>query len=72
MSFVKLHLVLKTDRRTDGPTDGPTDIATYRAAIAAKNIVNFFANIDILELSKYYCTMNLIILSNYSIQLYHS
>ena len=30
-----------TDRPTDGPTDGPTDrptdIATYRAAIAAKN-----------------------------------
>ena len=32
-----------TDRQTDGPTDrqtdGRTDIATYRAAIAAKNIV---------------------------------
>ena len=26
-----------TDRRTDRPTDRPTDIATYRAAIAAKN-----------------------------------
>ena len=50
MSFVKLNLVLKTDRQTDRQTDRPTDrqtdrqtdrptdIATYRAAIAAKKI----------------------------------
>ena len=29
----------QTDRPTDQPTDRPTDIATYRAAIAAKNPV---------------------------------
>ena len=30
----------QTDRPTDQPTDRPTDIATYRAAIAAKNYKN--------------------------------
>ena len=28
---------MRTDRQTDRPTDRQTDIATYRAAIAAKN-----------------------------------
>ena len=41
MSFLNVNLVLKTnrptDRQTDRPTDRQTDIATYRAAIAAKN-----------------------------------
>ena len=31
-----------TDRPTDLPTDRPTDIATYRAAIAAKNASNVY------------------------------
>ena len=30
----------QTDQPTDQPTDRPTDIATYRAAIAAKNVRN--------------------------------
>ena len=29
-----------TDQPTDRPTDQPTDIATYRAAIAAKNHIS--------------------------------
>jgi hypothetical protein len=34
---LKLVVYRPTDQLTDQPTDRPTDIATYRAAIAAKN-----------------------------------
>ena len=36
---IKLVVYRQTDRPTDQPTDRQTDIVTYRAAIAAKNIM---------------------------------
>ena len=46
-----MHLKLVCNRQTNGRTDQPTNIATYRAAIAAKN-VQIYAPQD-----KFCCTL---------------
>ena len=43
--YVELTLKLVVDRPTNHPTNRQTDIVTYRAAIAAKNLV-FLFNIE--------------------------